>query len=87
MPITGALRQTSEKLFTGVKVWRKAKKFGVGGKTVYEIDTQLMLRLCNSKPCKTLFNMMNNLLSLRNEKTKGFRIARGLGGWHGLMAT
>ena len=54
MPITGALRQTSEKLFTWVKVWRNAKKFGVGGKTVYEIDTQLMLRLCNSKPCKTL---------------------------------
>ena len=33
-----ALRPTFEKLFTGTKVWRKARKFGVGRKTVYEID-------------------------------------------------
>ena len=29
---------TFEKLFTGAKVWRKAQKFGIGRKTVYEID-------------------------------------------------
>ena len=33
-----ALRPTFEKLFAGAKVRRKAQKFGVGLKTVYEID-------------------------------------------------
>ena len=33
-----ALCPTFEKLFTGVKVWCKAQKIGVGGKTVYEIN-------------------------------------------------
>ena len=33
-----ALRPIFEKLFTGPKFWRKAKKFGVGRKAVYEID-------------------------------------------------
>ena len=33
-----ALCPTLEKLFTGAKVWRKARKFGLGRKTVYEID-------------------------------------------------
>ena len=36
------LRPTFEKLFTGAKVWRKARKFGVGHKTVYEIDPWLL---------------------------------------------
>ena len=30
-----------EKLFTGAKVWRKARKFGVGRKTVHEIHPRL----------------------------------------------
>ena len=37
-----ALRPTFEKLFTGTKVWRKARKFGVGCKTVYEIDPWIL---------------------------------------------
>ena len=32
------LRPTIEKLLTGAKVRRKARKFGVGRETVYEID-------------------------------------------------
>ena len=32
------LRPTFEKLFTGVKVWCKAQKMGVGHKAVYKID-------------------------------------------------
>ena len=33
-----ALCRTVRTLFTGVKVWRKAQRTGVGCKTVYEID-------------------------------------------------
>ena len=33
-----ALRPTFEKLLGGVKVWRRAQKFGVRRKMVYEID-------------------------------------------------
>ena len=47
--IVHTLRPTFEKLFTGVKVWRKAQNMGVGRKRVYEIDprqTQMVTVLC-----------------------------------------
>ena len=53
------LRTTFKKLFTGAKVWHKVQKFGVGRKTVYEINPRF-------KDCGTvLLPIMQNKSTIR----------------------